>query len=81
MELGQEGTRARGVHYSNRRTSTGENIPELKPLTRYWYDPEKGEVVAICESRKPPREGLSLVVTDIYGEIVHLTKKTMSSDS
>jgi hypothetical protein len=50
--------------------STGVNIPELKPLTRYWYDRTKGEVVAICESRNPPREGLSLVVTNIYGEIV-----------
>jgi hypothetical protein len=50
-----------------------ENIPELKPLTRYWYDPEKGEVVAICESRKPPREGLALVVTNIYGETGDMT--------
>jgi hypothetical protein len=46
---------------------------KLKPLTRYWFDREKGEVVAICESRKPPREGLSLVVTNIYGEIAHET--------
>ena len=52
-----------------------ENIPELKPLTRYWYDPEKGEVVAICESRKPPREGLALVVTNIYGEIVDRARR------
>ena len=59
----------------NSPTSTSVNIPEpeLKPLTRYWYDREKGEVVAICESRKPPREGLSLVVTNIYGEIAHET--------
>jgi hypothetical protein len=27
-----------------------ENIPELKPLTWYWYDRTKGEVVAIGES-------------------------------
>jgi hypothetical protein len=54
-------------------TSTGVNIPdlgELTPLTRYWYDREKSEVVGICESRKPPREGLSLVVTNIFSEIV-----------
>jgi hypothetical protein len=45
-----------------------------EPLTRYWYDREKGEVVAICESRKPPRQGLSLVVTNIYGEIIQFQK-------
>jgi hypothetical protein len=45
-----------------------------EPLTRYWYDHEKGEVVAIRESRKPPREGLSVVVTNIYGEIVQFEK-------
>jgi hypothetical protein len=73
MELGQEGTRDRGVHYSNRRTSTGENIRELKSLTWYWYDREKGEVVGMRQSRKPPREGLALVVTNIYGEIVDMT--------
>jgi hypothetical protein len=46
----------------------------LTPLTRYWYDREKGEVVAICESSRPPREGLSLIVTNIYGEIVQFEK-------
>jgi hypothetical protein len=62
---------ARVARRRNSPTSTSVNIPEpeLKPLTRYWYDREKGEVVGICESRKPPREGLSLVVTNIYGEI------------
>jgi hypothetical protein len=65
-----EARRHFAIHDRRIEQVPAKNIPELKPLTWYWYDREKGEVVGIRESRKPPREGLALVVTNIYDDIV-----------